>query len=90
MDASQLKEHFRRLVPFNRLRAPQQERILGKTEVVELRPGEELFRQGSQDSYTYYLLGGSLVLNADGVRAKKLVADTDAAKSPWATCSRAA
>ncbi|MCC6715876.1 MAG: cyclic nucleotide-binding domain-containing protein [Gammaproteobacteria bacterium] len=82
MDASQLKEHFRRLVPFNRLRAPQQERILGKTEVVELRPGEELFRQGSQDSYTYYLLGGSLVLNADGVRAKKLVADTDAAKSP--------
>lgn len=82
MDASQLKEHFRRLVPFNRLREPQQERILGMTEVVALRPGEELFRQGSQDSYTYYLLDGSLVLNSDGVRAKRLSADTDAAKSP--------
>lgn len=82
MDASQLKEHFRRLVPFNRLREPQQERILGMTEVVRLKPGEELFRQGSQDSYTYYLLDGSLVLNSDGVRAKRLSADTDAAKSP--------
>ncbi|MCG3202094.1 MAG: hypothetical protein NFCOHLIN_01968 [Gammaproteobacteria bacterium] len=82
MDASQLKEHFRRLVPFNRLREPQQERVLGKAEVVDLRPGEELFRQGSHDSYTYYLLDGSLVLNSDGVRAKKLAADSDAAKSP--------
>jgi CRP-like cAMP-binding protein len=69
-------------VPFNRLRESQQERILGMAEVVELRPGEELFRQGSQDSFTYYLLDGSLVLNADGVRAKKVAADTDAAKSP--------
>lgn len=82
MDVSDYKERFRRLVPFNRLREGQQDKVFATVEPVQLDLGQELFRQGSQDAYTYYLMDGSLSLFVDGVRAKQVASDSDAAKSP--------
>jgi CRP-like cAMP-binding protein len=78
------QELVRLLVPINSLTGPLQDQIIKDSEILTFRKRDYVFHQGSRDSYTYYLLEGSLELVASDQIIKKLDGGTGQAFFPVA------
>lgn len=55
-------ENFRKLTPINGLREESLQQLFKRVSVLQAKPGEELFKIGSSNGDSYYLLGGTVEL----------------------------
>ncbi len=65
-------ERLRYLIPINSLHSRYQDELLRRMQVLEMKPGDFIFRQGQEDDDTWYLLEGVIEMEADGQLIKRL------------------
>jgi len=86
-DTSKQKEYvakIRNLIPINALSAKFQKQILSNANIVLYRQGKSLFKQGSQDHFSFYLLEGELQMERGGSVQSVLSAGSPSANYPVA------
>ncbi len=72
------------LVPLNTLAEPVRQQLLTLAEVLECRRGQDVFREGDRDGFTYFLLEGSLELYSGQQLVKRITGGTADAVYPLA------
>ncbi|MGQ0656552.1 MAG: cyclic nucleotide-binding domain-containing protein [Chromatiales bacterium] len=75
---------MRLLIPVNGLAPTFQDQIIKESEILTFRKRDYVFHQGSRDSYTYYLLEGTLELIASDQIIKQIDGGTGPAFFPVA------
>ncbi|MBF8269192.1 MAG: hypothetical protein HW386_901 [Gammaproteobacteria bacterium] len=71
---------IRTLVPINELPAQVQNEIIKKANVIEIRKGGYVFKQGDKDEFSYYCLDGEIELLANDQQHNVIVGGTDRAR----------
>ena len=74
MDALKQKydELIKSLVPISGLASQYQNEVVQQAEILKFKKKQHVFKQGSVDPYTYYLLDGELELEANGQLLKTI------------------
>lgn len=81
---NQYKELIIHLVPVNELSESSQSKIINQANIIPFEAEEYIFRQGARDEYTYYLLEGVLVMEAEGEASFDVTTHEDRARYPLA------
>ncbi|MEM7251235.1 MAG: cyclic nucleotide-binding domain-containing protein [Pseudomonadota bacterium] len=78
------KEQFdsliRSLVPLNALPPASQTEVIRASQILSVRRGRLVFKEGDTDNYSFYLLDGTLELSAGGQLVKEVKGRAEAAK----------
>ena len=75
----QLEDKLDLLVPINGLSHDVQAELLDHAEMLAVRRGQFVFRQGDRDDFTFYLLNGELDLYSDEDLVQQMVGGTQSA-----------
>ncbi len=73
-----------RLVPINELPGAVQSDVINRCELIKVRKGGHVFKQGDRDGFSYYLLDGEIDLIANGQQHGTIVSGTDRARHAMA------
>lgn len=77
-------ETIRQLVPIFSLSAQYQKELIQRSEIIEMRKGQYLFKQGDRDDFSFYLLEGALEMETDGQVQSSIQGGSDSARYPLA------
>lgn len=73
-----------RLIPINELPPAVQNEVVNRCELIKVRKGGFVFKQGDRDEFAYYLLEGEIDLIANNQQHGSIVAGTDRARHAMA------
>src|SRR5690606_17898687 len=68
------------LIPINELPPQAQAELLNKVNLIKIRKGGYIFKQGDRDEFSYYLLDGEVELLVDNQSHSTINADSDRAR----------
>jgi CRP-like cAMP-binding protein len=73
---------LRALIPLNELPPHLLQHLVTHAKVLDLPPGSVVFKQGSRDDNTFYLLDGTVELQVDRIPTKEITAGRPTARYP--------
>ena len=83
-DKKKFANKIRTLIPINELAADLQDQIIKEASLMMVRRKGAVFKQGTRDKYSFYLLDGEIELLANKVVHNTIVSGTDQARYPMA------
>ena len=83
-DKSKYAAQIRRLIPINELSPDLQDQIMQKATVLTVKKKNAVFKQGDRDNFSYYLLDGTVELQANKQVHNTITSGTDQACYPMA------
>lgn len=79
-EVEKFEEIIRQLVPINCLSEKFQDSVMDVAEIVEYETGNFVFKAGSQDNYSYYVINGELELISDSDVQNTIASGSEDAK----------
>ena len=77
MDLQKFADRIRQLIPINELPSHAQNEIINNSELLKVRKGGSVFKQGDRDDYSFYVLDGEVELHANNQLHSVVAANTD-------------
>jgi len=83
-DKQKYADNIRQLIPINELPPEIQNQLINNAVLIEVKKKELVFQQGDRDGYSFYLVDGSIELEASGQVHNTITAGSDRARYPLA------
>lgn len=79
-DSQKYAQQIRSFVPINELPQHVQNEVISKAELLKIRKGGFIFKQGDRDEFSYYLVDGEIELHANNQLHNTISSGTDRAR----------